>query len=319
MNKNCYLLYGNNHFSIKERTNKIFEQFEVPEDAIEVYDFEESGLHIALSNALTLPFLVDKKGVIIRNASFLTKQGKVTDDELEDLMRFCNLNIKETILLIQAPYEKIDNQKKIVKFLKKNIVSETYTHNKNFNVYDFVKEKLHENELKIEPFALTQFVNRINHDLDSVNNEVSKLISFAKDKDVINSDMVMQITSKDIDENIFNLVNALIEKNKVKLMDIYKDLKEINTSEIWMLSTISNKFIEMLHTKSLLNLGYSQKDIMTYFKVSSGRAYYMKKNAEEISYEQLIQHISSLSDLDFQIKSGRIDKATGVELFLLKA
>jgi len=161
-------------------------------------------------------------------------------------------------------------------------------------------------------------VNRINHDLDSVNNEVSKLISFAKDREIINSEMVMQITSKDIDENIFNLVNALIEKNKVKLMDIYNDLKEINTSEIWMLSTLSNKFMEMLHTKSLLSLGYSQKDIMSYFRVSSGRAYYMKKNAEEISYSQLEKHITDLADLDYRIKSGKIDKTNGLELFLLK-
>ncbi|MDA3932115.1 MAG: DNA polymerase III subunit delta [Tenericutes bacterium] len=319
MNKHCYLLYGDNHFSIKEQTNRIFEQFEVPEDAIEVYDFEETGLHIALSNALTLPFLVDKKGVIIRNSSFLIRQGKSTEDEIEDLIRFCSMNVPETIMVIQAPYEKLDGHKKIVKFLKKNIVSEEYNHNKNFNVYDFVKEKLRENELKIEPFALTQFVNRINHDLDSVNNEVTKLISFARDKEIINSEMIMQITSKDIDENIFSLVNALIEKNKVKLMDIYKDLKEINTNEIWMLSTISNKFMEMLHTKSLLNLGYSQKDVMGYFKVSSGRAYYMKKNAEEISYNQLENHISALSDLDYRIKSGQVDKANGLELFLLKA
>lgn len=319
MNKHCYLLYGDNHFSIKDKTNRIFEQFEVPEDAIEVYDFEETGLHLALSNALTLPFLVDNKGVVIRNSSFLTRKGKATDDEVDDLIRFCSMNVPETIMVIQAPYDKLDGQKKVVKFLKKNVISEEYNHDKKFNVYDFVKEKLRENELKIEPFALTQFVNRINHDLDSVNNEVSKLISYAKDREIINSEMVMQITSKDIDENIFNLVNALIEKNKVKLMDIYKDLKEINTSEIWMLSTLSNKFMEMLHTKSLLNLGYSQKDVMAYFKVSSGRAYYMKKNAEEITYNQLEKHISDLADLDYRIKSGKIDKTNGIELFLLKA
>ncbi|MFP4477873.1 MAG: DNA polymerase III subunit delta [Candidatus Izemoplasmatales bacterium] len=319
MNKHCYLLYGDNHFSIKEKTNRIFEQFDVPEDAIEVYDFEETGLHIALSNALTLPFLVDKKGVVIRNSSFLTKKGKATDDEIEDLIRFCTMNVPETIMVIQAPYDKLDGQKKIVKFLKKHILTEVYNQDKKFNVYDFVKEKLRESEIKIEPFALTQFVNRINHDLDSVNNEVSKLISYSKGREIINTEMVMQITSKDIDENIFNLVNALIDKNKVKLMDIYKDLKEINTSEIWMLATLSNKFMEMLHTKSLLNLGYSQSDIMSYFRVSSGRAYYMKKNAEEISYSQLEKHITDLADLDYRIKSGKIDKANGLELFLLKA
>lgn len=313
------MLYGDDHYSIKEKTNQIFMQFDVSEEAVEVYDFDESGLHIALSNALTLPFLVDKKGVVIRNASFLKKQGKASDEEIEDLIRFCQMNVSETILVIQAPYEKIDGQKKIVRFLKKHIKHQGFHHDKKLNVYDYVKEKLMDNDVKIEPFALTQFVNRIKHDLDSINNEIDKLISFGSNKEVINADMVIQITSKDVDDNIFNLVNALMENNKTKVIEIYEDLKSINTSEIWILSTISNKFLEILHTKSLIKIGYNQKDIMTYFNVSSGRAYYMKKNADETDMEELQAYMRALSDLDYKIKSGQIDKRLGMELFLLNA
>jgi DNA polymerase-3 subunit delta len=319
MNKYCYLLYGDDHYSIKEKTNQIFMEFDISEEAIEVYDFDESGLHIALSNALTLPFLVDKKGVVIRNASFLKKQGKATEEEIEDLIRFCQMNVPETILVIQAPYEKIDGQKKIVRFLKKHIKHQGFYQDKKLNVYDYVKEKLMDNDINIEPFALTQFVNRIKHDLDSINNEIDKLISFGSNKEVINADMVIQITSKDVDDNIFNLVNALMENNKTKVIEIYEDLKSINTSEIWILSTISNKFLEILHTKSLIKIGYNQKDIMTYFKVSSGRAYYMKKNADETDMDQLQTYMRALSDLDYKIKSGQIDKRLGMELFLLNA
>ncbi len=319
MNKNCYLLHGDDHFSIKEKTSQIFFENGVDNDAVEVYDFEEVGLHIAMSNALTLPFLVDKKGVVIRNASFLKKQGKISDEEVEDLIRFCKMDVLETVLVIQAPYEQIDAQKKIVKFLKKNISHFVFNHNKNLNVYEYVKEKLYENQIKIEAFALTQFVNRINHDLDSVNNEIDKLIAYASGKEVITAEIVSQITVKDIDDNIYNLVNALLDKNKVKLMEIYEDLKAINTNEIWMISSISNKFLEILHTKSLMSLGYNQNDIMSYFNVSSGRAYYMKKNAEETDIDDLSQHITSLAYLDYKIKSGQIDKSLGIELFLLNA
>ncbi|MFO7969458.1 MAG: DNA polymerase III subunit delta [Candidatus Izemoplasmatales bacterium] len=318
MNNNCFLFYGNDNFLIKKQTKKIFVQNSINEDAIETYDAEEEGIHLALSNALTLPFLVDKKGVIIKNASFLTKQAKITKEEIEDLIRFIDMNVKETILVIHAPYDKLDNQSKIVKYLKKHIITKQYNNQKELNVYDFVKETLAENNLKIEPFALTQFVNRINHDLDSLNNEVEKLISFSYGKDIINSDMVSEITSKDIDENIYDLVNALFNNDKTKLMEIYRDLNQINTNPIWILSSITNKFLEILHTKALLKMGYNQKDILKYFNISSGRAYYMKKNAEEVEDVLLEEYINQLYDLDYQIKSGKIDKKLGLELFLLK-
>ncbi|MCF7923827.1 MAG: DNA polymerase III subunit delta [Candidatus Izimaplasma sp.] len=318
MNNNCFLFYGNDSFLIKEQTKKIFIQNNIADGSVEVYDSEEEGIHLALSNALTLPFLVDKKGVVIKDASFLTKQGKITPEEIDDLIRFIDMAVKETILVIQCPYDKLDNQSKIVKFLKKHIITKQYNNQEGLNVYDFVKNKLLENNLKIEPFALTQFVNRIHHDLDSINNEVDKLIAFSYDKETINSDMISEITSKDIDENIFDLVNALLDNNKPKLMEIYHDLKRINTNPIWMLSSITNKFLEMLHTKALLKIGYNQKDLIKYFNTSSGRAYYMKKNAEEVKEELLENYIDALHELDYQIKSGKIDKSLGLELFLLK-
>lgn len=319
MNKNCYLLYGDNHYQIKEKTQQVMLENGVDDSSIEVYDYEESGLHIALSNALTLPFLVEKKGVIIRNANFLTRGQNATEEEIKDLMRFCEMNVKETILVIQAPYDTIDGQKKIVKYLKKQVINQSLKQNKEFNIYDYIKERLQDEDVHIESFALTTFVNRIQHDYDSINNEVDKLISFSKDKETITADMISEITSKDIDDNVFNLINALLDGNKVKMMDIYNDLISVQTNEVRIVSIISSKYLEMLHTKHLLKLGYSQKDIMSYFNVSSGRAYYMKRNAEIIDEKVLEKHISLLADLDYKIKSGQIDKRLGLETFLLKA
>lgn len=319
MNKNCYLLTGNNHYKIKEKTLQIMTENQIPEEAVEVYDFEEDGLHIALSNALTLPFLFDKKGVVIRNSSFLTRKQKATDEEVNDLIRFCDLGVKETVLVIQGPYDQLDGQKKIVKYLKKQIIYLPLKQDKKFNVYDYVKQELQSHDVSIEPFALTTFVNRIQHDYDSINNEIEKLIAYSKNKDLVNADMVLEITSKDIDDNVFNLVNALLDGNKVKMMDIFNDLLSIKTNEVRIISILSNKYLEILHTKQLIKIGYSQKDIMGYFNVSSGRAYYMKKNADHIEDAHLEKHIELLADLDYRIKSGLIDKRIGLEMFLLKA
>lgn len=319
MNKNCYLLSGDNHYQIKEKSLQIMTENHIVESAIEVYDYEEEGLHIALSNALTLPFLDEKKGVIIRNAVFLTRKQKATEEEVKDLMRFCDMSIDTTVLIIQAPYDSLDGQKKIVKYLKKHIVYQSLKPDRKFNVYDYVKEQLKEQDVHIDSFALTTFVNRIKHDFDSINNEIEKLLAYSKGKQTITTEMVSQITSKDIDDNVFHLVNALIDGNKVKMMDIFQDLISIKTNEVTIISIIANKYLEILHTKKLIDAGYSQSDIMKYFNVSKGRAYYMKKNATSIQEDILVKHIQLLSDLDYKIKSGKIDKRLGLETFLLQA
>jgi DNA polymerase-3 subunit delta len=62
----------------------------------------------------------------------------------------------------------------------------------------------------------------------------------------------------------------------------------------------------------------SQEAIMKFFNATKGRAYYILKNANEIPEQKLFQYLSELEMLDYQIKSGQIDKKIGLEMFLFK-
>jgi DNA polymerase-3 subunit delta len=68
-----------------------------------------------------------------------------------------------------------------------------------------------------------------------------------------------------------------------------------------------------------MRLGRNQKDIQKHFKVSRGRAYYMVKNARDVTKAQLDRYLNRLSDLDVAIKSGKTDKQLGLEMFLLQS
>jgi DNA polymerase-3 subunit delta len=78
-----------------------------------------------------------------------------------------------------------------------------------------------------------------------------------------------------------------------------------------------NKYREILHTKLLMQEGKSKADIADYFRASSGRAYYIMKNAQAVRRDVVEDQLAKLEELDFQIKSGRIEKRIGLELFIL--
>ena len=86
-----------------------------------------------------------------------------------------------------------------------------------------------------------------------------------------------------------------------------------------IISAISNKLEEILYTKILINRRMSKDEIASYFKVKSGRAYYMMEAARKIKEENLKSLIKRVSDLDYNIKSGKIDKKLGLQLFILGA
>ena len=318
MNRNCYLFYGEDHFRIKKETDLVFKENEIDLSMVEVYDGEEDGLDNAVTNAMTLPFLADKKGVVIKNALFLTSDQNINESEVDKLINFCEMKLDQTILVIQVIKDVLDYKSKLTKYLTKNIIVKKFSINdKEFDVYDYVRKELAKHNLKIQPFALTQFINRANTNMDNLNNELEKLIYYAYNLKEINADIVFEVINREIEDNIFDLVNALLENNREKVFKVYYDLVEHNVRSTQILGVVANKFLEILYTKALLKIKYSKADIEKFFGYSSGRVYYMIKNAEEVSDEVLYENIKHLEELDFFIKSGRIDKDLGPELYFL--
>ena len=75
----------------------------------------------------------------------------------------------------------------------------------------------------------------------------------------------------------------------------------------------------LLYTKVLVNRRMSKDEVATYFKVKPGRAYYMMEAARKMSDSSIKSLIERISELDYNIKSGKIDKKLGLQLFILGA
>ena len=63
--------------------------------------------------------------------------------------------------------------------------------------------------------------------------------------------------------------------------------------------------------------GLNQNTIASKMKMSSGRIYYILKNAKNYDLEDIESNIQKLANLDLKIKTGAIDKRIGFEEFLL--
>ncbi len=303
---------------IKKETDLVFQENEIDLSMIEVYDGEDEGLDTAVTNAMTMPFLADKKGVVIKNATFLIADQTISDQEADKLINFCEMKFDQTVLVIQVPSDNLDYKGKLAKYLTKNIITKKFVINdKTFDVYDYVRKQLAKHNLKIQPFALTQFINRANSNMDNLNNELQKLIYYSYNLGEINADIVFEVISREIEDNIFDLVNSLLEKNQEKVFKVYYDLIDHNVKTTQILAVVASKFLEILYTKALMNIKYNKADIEKFFGYSSGRVYYMMKNASEVSDDILFENIKNLEELDYNIKSGRIDKDLGPELYFL--
>jgi len=322
MEKQIYLFHGDDLYIIKSKTKQIVGKYKIDEFNITTYDMEETDVEVAINDASTIPFMADKKLVIIKNAYFVSpthKPKKEIKHHIEALKRYLENPVPESVVVIQAPYEKMDERKAITKLIKSNSIVEECKPLKDQDLRGWVKRQLGKNDISIDTDALNELLNRVENNTEVLVSETTKLILYSEGYRRVDLETVKKVITKNVEDNVYELTNMLLENKQSKALEIYNDLVSHNEDPLRILGILVNKYREILHTKLLLQQGKDKADIAQYFHATSGRAYYIMKNAKSVKLDVVEKHLLTLEDIDYKIKTGRIDKKIGLELFILGA
>ena len=319
MEKQIYLFHGPDTFIVKSKTNQIINKFDVDEFNVTVYDAEETNVKNAINDAQTIPFMSLKKIIIIKNCYFLTneKVKKEIKHDLDSLSRYLENPVEETVLILTAPYAKLDERKAITKVVKNKANVVKCEPMKQVDLASWVRRQLGKNNIKIERPALEEFLKRVEHNTEVAVTEMKKLILYAHDMNYVDIETIKRVITKNVEDNVYEITNNILENKQSKALEIYNDLIQHSEDPLRILGILVNKYREILHVKLLLKDGKDQAAIAKYYRCSSGRAYYMLKNAKSVKMSTVKKHLKKLEEIDYKIKTGQIDKKIGLELFIL--
>ena len=304
-----YLLYGKNDYLINNEIKKIKDKNSITNDDISNYDLNEINIKIILDDAISLPLFSEKKLIIVDNCTLFDTTSKKEDvSVLEEYLLNPN---SSTILILINHNEKLDERKKIFKILKEN---KSLIECNEININKLVKDNF--DGYEISQNTINKFINRVGNNPYNLINEIEKLkIYKINDKKIIDEDILF--ASKNIEDNIFDLIDYIINKNYDKTIEIYNDLLNKNSEAIAVLIIIANQFRLMFQSKNLYMKGMSEKDIASSLEVHPYRVKLAIEKSRNYSIDVLLKYIESLADLDYEIKSGLKEAESALELFLL--
>lgn len=119
------------------------------------------------------------------------------------------------------------------------------------------------------------------------------------------------------EDNIFKLVDAVIQKNKKLIFNTYKKLVSDKEEPAVIISLLANNIMLILECSILLNEGMSSKDIASKLKEHPYRVSLAINNSYKVKKEELIDNLNKLAELDYQIKTGEVDKFKGLEAYFI--
>ncbi len=316
-----YLVYGNEAYLINETKQKLYDHALEEGEAdfnYAVYDLEETPVETALEDAETFPFMGEKRLVILQNPVFLTaeKTKEKVVHNVDKLEAYIQSPAPYTILVVIAPYEKLDERKKITKLLKKQAeVIEAKKLNEQ-EIKTWVRERAALNGVQIDEKAIDLLLSLAGTNLMMLTSELDKLSLYASDTNRIDYEIVDKLTARSLEQNIFGLVERVVQRRIDEALRIYYDLLKQNEEPIKILAILAGQFRLIYQAKELARKGYGQQQIATFLKVHPFRVKLALGQAKHFNDQQLFSIMDLIATGDYEMKTGRRKKELIIEMLL---
>ena len=310
-----YILYGELYPMIRKHLNKILKERlgDVDEFNVCKIDFEESSLDEVEYESSSLPLGYEKKVVVVDNAIFLTKEVKQEDEE--KVLEILKKSTDDIDIIFILRSEKVNKSGKIFNYVKENgqVLEFLNIEKEQWPLY--IQKYFKNKNVEITQDAINELSNRIEGDLTRFINEAEKLCLY---KNSITLADVTLMVAKPLEDDAFQMSNALFRGENDVAISIYRDLKMIGQKLVdSLIPMLASQFRFISEVCYLNSTGLEKEEIARELETSPVRVKIALKNSKNISRKQIANALDKLYNLDLQIKSGQIDRSYGLELFLI--
>ncbi|CAH2214143.1 DNA polymerase III subunit delta [Tepidibacter aestuarii] len=322
-----YTFYGKETYLIdglikkfKESLNSAFIDFN-----FSTIDGGQTSLDEIISSLETIPFMDDRKIIVVKNFEILTgKKKNFTQQDEEEICEYIK-NTPDHAILIFVVYSDIDKRKKFSKELGKHGILLNCNKLDNNELLKWARKKFKDENVEIDSSTLNYFLNNLDYQnknsdktLSDVENEIIKVTSFVGSGKKASVKDVDELSSKKIENDIFKLIDFIGNKNASEAIKILNDMIVKGESPLMVLSMISRQFKIIMQAKALNRKGNPEGVIAKSLAI---HPYVIKKaliQSKKFDNPTIIRLQNELLEADYSIKNGLKKDILALEIIISK-
>lgn len=322
-----YIFYGREYYLIEDAIKRFKESLNegMVDFNLDMIDGKETTLDKVISSIETLPFMDDRKIVIIKDFELLQgKKKNFTDSDEKYLIDHLD-NIPDTTVLVFAVYGEIDKRKSLVKKIDKNGIVFNCDKLSDMDLFKWTKKKFEVNSVLIDNPQIMYFIEQEGYrdkssekTLSDLENEINKISSFVGKGNKVTNDIIDKLSQKKIENDIFKLIDCIGEKRSSNAMKILNDMIQEGESVLGIFSMIAKQFKIVMQVRQLQIEGYTTKVISEKLKIHPFVAGKALKQTSNFSDDVIIDMLNYILESDYKIKNGLVRDTLAVEMLVSK-
>lgn len=327
--RKAYLLFGSERYLRNFYEKKLLAAMGGSRDDMNtnIYDTSPVSSSDIIDQAQTMPFFAENRVIVVRYSGFFKKNP-------DDLASFLSKAPDTTKFIFVE--DEADARLKMYKQVADLGLCVEFTTQPDRYLLQNIGAYLKKADKRMSQDDAAYMLDVIGTDMGKLMSELEKLISYAYEREVITREDIDAICSKNVEDRIFEMIDAIMKKDMQVCMDRYEDLLALKVQPARIIVMLEKQFLWMLQLKSMAENGYHQQEIVetiAFKKESDPETGAVKKTrgpigeyqvkiylqqASPIALADLQKAVSLCETADEDFKTGRMNERMAAEALMVK-
>ena len=273
------------------------------------YEGKNTDIKEVIDLAETLPFFAERRLIVFEDTGFFKSSGADLADYISDM--------PATTYFIFIENE-VDKRSKLYKAVKaKGHIVELNAQDEN-TLRKWVLGLVKKEGKQMEPSDVAYFLNKVGTDMENITKELEKLVCYCIDRPMITREDIDAVCVTQITSHIFEMVNAVANKDQRKALDLYYELLALKEPPMRILFLLIREYRILFQVRALLKQGYGKKEIASKAGLHPFAAGRYMDEAKRFRMRELRAVMEEGADIEQRVKTGLLTDHLAVELFLVK-
>ena len=309
--KQIYLLYGAEAYLKKQYKDRFIKAMLPDGDTMNYayYEGKNTDIKEVIDLAEALPFFAERRLIVFEDTGFFKSSGADLADYISDM--------PATTYFIFIESE-VDKRSKLYKAVKaKGHIVELDAQDEN-TLRKWVLSLVKKEGKQMDASDVAYFLNKVGTGMENITKELEKLVCYCIDRAVITRDDIDAVCVTQITSHIFEMVNAVANKDQRKALDLYYELLALKEPPMRILFLLIREYRILFQVKALIKQGYGRKEIASKAGLHPFAAGRYMDEAKRFHLRELRSVMEEGADIEQRVKTGLLTDSLAVELFLVK-
>ncbi len=261
----------------------------------------------------TLPFMADKRLVIVREHPALIGRADADDRLLEYIA-----HVSPSCVLVFLCRGKADARKKLFNAVKKagNIVTFAPLNDAELNAW--IQKTFQAMGKSADAHTASVLAFTVGNDTALLRREIEKLCALVGDRDDVTEADVQQIATRSVECTVFEMIDAVVARQQGKAFGLLWDMLLTGQDRLGILAMLLRQYRLMQHIKIMQYEKVPVPEIKKRLGVAPFAAERFLRQAAGYTGGQVKRAVAVCLDTEYRVKSGQMNQEGALEAAMLR-